>query len=59
MIDTQANREAMPEADISTWLPPNKIAELVYSWADGNNCPENGSFAKLNYKNGSISPEFL
>lgn len=44
----------MPEADTSTWLPPEKIGELVRGWAEGDNCPVNGSFAKLNYKNGCI-----
>ena len=51
MIDTPGNRAAMPDEDKSSWLPPEKIAELVRAWADGENRPENGSFAKLNYKN--------
>lgn len=59
MIDTEANRIAMPDADKSTWLPPEKIAQLVRGWAEGNNTPINGSFAKLNYKNECIIPEFL
>ena len=49
----------MPDADKSTWLPPDKISELIYGWAEGDNRPDNGSFAKLNFKNGSILPEFL
>lgn len=59
MIDTQVNRDAMPDADKSSWLPPEKIAELVRAWADGENRPENGSFAKLEYKNLTVVPEFL
>ena len=59
MIDTPANRTAMPDADISTWLPPEKIADLLRAWANGENRPQNGSFAKLSYKNGSVVPEFL
>jgi hypothetical protein len=49
----------MPDADKSTWLPPNKIAELIRAWADGENRPENGSFPRLTYKSGSIVPEYL
>lgn len=49
----------MPDADTSGWLPPDKIGSLIRGWADGENRPENGSFAKLNFKNGSIVPDFL
>lgn len=49
----------MPDKDTSTWLPPLKIAELIRGWSDGENRPENGSFAILNYKNGTIVPEFV
>ncbi len=28
-IDTPANREAMPDADFSTWTPPERIAEVI------------------------------
>lgn len=59
MIDTPANRESMPDVDKSSWLPPEKIGELLRGWADGENRPENGSFAKLDYKNQTVVPEFL
>ena len=49
----------MPDADKSDWQPPEKIAELVRGWAEGNNRPENGSFAKLVFENGCINTEFL
>jgi len=58
-IDTPANRESMPDADQSTWAPPEKIAQLVQMWASNENRPINGSFAKLNYKNNVVFPEFL
>eukprot|EP00349_Pseudokeronopsis_sp_Brazil_P003157 CAMPEP_0202959534 /NCGR_PEP_ID=MMETSP1396-20130829/3710_1 /ASSEMBLY_ACC=CAM_ASM_000872 /TAXON_ID= /ORGANISM="Pseudokeronopsis sp., Strain Brazil" /LENGTH=67 /DNA_ID=CAMNT_0049678129 /DNA_START=517 /DNA_END=718 /DNA_ORIENTATION=- len=57
MIDTPANREAMPNDDFSKWLPPQKIAELVGSWAEGHNVPDNGSFIKLNFKSGAVVPD--
>lgn len=59
MIDTPANRSAMPDEDKSTWLPPEKIGELIRCWADGENRPENGSFAELNYQNETVVPKFL
>ena len=49
----------MADADKSEWLPPEKMSELIRAWADGENRPINGSFAKLNYKNGVVLPEFL
>lgn len=59
-LDTPANREAMPDAkDKESWLPTDKVASLVRAWADGENRPQNGSFAKLTYKNGAVVPEFL
>ena len=58
-IDTPQNRESMPDADKSSWLPPEKIGELLRAWSDGENRPENGSFAKLIYKNGTVVPEFV
>lgn len=39
MIDTQANRNAMPDADKSTWLPPEKVADILRAWAEGENRP--------------------
>ena len=59
MIDTPTNRDAMPNDDKSGWLPPDKIGELIRAWSDGENRPENGSFAKLEFKNQSVVPEFL
>ena len=59
ILDTPENREMMKDADQSGWQPPEKVAELVRGWAEGENRPENGSFAQLNYENGCIIPEFL
>ena len=59
MIDTAANRESMPDVDKSTWLPTDKVGALIRAWADGENRPQNGSFAKLVYKNEAVVPEFL
>lgn len=31
VIDTEANRQAMPQADFSTWVKPSEIAGVAYS----------------------------
>ena len=49
----------MPDQDTSEWQPPEKIAELVVGWTQGENRPENGSFAKLKYQARTIVPEFM
>ena len=59
VIDTPANREAMPNEDHSKWAPPTGIATMINQWAAGENRPENGSFAKILYGNGVVHPEFL
>ena len=59
VIDTPGNREAMPDADKSEWAPPDKIAAMVKQWAEGENRPANGSFAKVEYKNATVYPTFL
>ena len=59
IIDTPANRKDMPDADKSEWQPPDKIAQLVRGWAQGENRPANGAYARLTYKNECIIPEFL
>ena len=32
-IDTEANRSAMPDADLSSWTPPEHIASELFQWA--------------------------
>ena len=49
----------MPSEDHSKWAPPEKIATMVRQWADHENRPENGSFAKILYDNGMVHPKFL
>lgn len=52
VIDTEANRKNMAGADTSEWLDPDKIAELLRSWADGKNRPNSGSYAILKHDKG-------
>lgn len=53
-LDTKSNREAMSDADKSGWAPPEKVAHLIRRWADGENRPTNGSYAKLIYEQESV-----
>ena len=59
IIDTPMNRKDMPDADHSTWAPPEKIAQMVRGWAQGENRPSNGSFARIEYENGTVFPKFM
>lgn len=59
VLDTEANREAMADADKSGWAPPEKVAYLIRRWADGENRPTNGSYAKLIYEQESVYAKFV
>lgn len=59
IIDTPANRASMPDADTSEWTPLDKLAMMIRQWSDKENRPVNGSFAKVNFKNGVVYPTFL
>lgn len=43
VIDTPANREAMPDADHSKWVPPEEIARVVRFLVSGDSAPIGGA----------------
>jgi NAD(P)-dependent dehydrogenase (short-subunit alcohol dehydrogenase family) len=43
VIDTPANREAMPEADHSKWVPPEQIARVVRFLVSDDSAPTSGA----------------
>ena len=45
----------MPDEDFQTWTNPEKIGDLLKSWADNRNRPLNGSFALIEDKDASVS----
>ncbi len=49
----------MPKANFKEWANPDKIADLLKLWSDGNSRPYNGSFVHLKVNNDLIVPEFL
>ena len=58
ILNTETNRKAMPTADYTKWVHPDKIADLLYLWTKGVNTPKNGSF--VGFKQGKeVIPEFL
>ena len=46
----------MPKADHSKWAKPDHIGQLLRAWVDGLNVPNNGSYAVLKVKNGTVYP---
>jgi NAD(P)-dependent dehydrogenase (short-subunit alcohol dehydrogenase family) len=46
-IDTQANREAMPNADTSKWLSPKAAAEAILQLASPSNMEIDGAVLPL------------
>jgi len=48
ILDTQPNREAMPNADFSTWTNTQDVATILLSWAEGKGkLPQTGSLIKF------------
>lgn len=45
VLDTPANRAAMPDADQSEWTSPDELAEMVRGWADACSSPGGASSA--------------
>lgn len=43
VIDTPANREAMPDADHSKWVPPEQIARVVRFLVSEDSAPTSGA----------------
>lgn len=43
VIDTPANRAAMPDADHSRWVPPDRIARVIRFLASADSAPTTGA----------------
>src|SRR5207244_8965477 len=43
VIDTPANRAAMPDADHSTWVPPAEIARVIRFLLSSDSAPVSGA----------------
>lgn len=59
-IDTDTNRENMPDADFTSWTNPEEIASQVCKWVDEpNSCPKSGSLISCITKNDKTNFEVL
>ena len=58
IIDTPANRTAMPNADFSTWTPTKEIADKIVSYVDSSR-PETGSMLLVATKDNVTSWEVV
>ena len=47
VIDTPANRESMPDADHSTWVPPAEIARVVRFLLSSDSAPLSGALVPV------------
>jgi NAD(P)-dependent dehydrogenase (short-subunit alcohol dehydrogenase family) len=43
VIDTPANREAMPDADHSKWVPPEEIGKVIRFLISDDSAPVSGA----------------
>ncbi|MBA2440165.1 MAG: SDR family oxidoreductase, partial [Thermoleophilaceae bacterium] len=43
VIDTPANRESMPDADWSKWVPPEEIARVIRFLCSEDSAPTSGA----------------
>ena len=43
IIDTPANRQAMPKADHTSWLAPDALADVILFLASDRACAINGA----------------
>jgi NAD(P)-dependent dehydrogenase (short-subunit alcohol dehydrogenase family) len=46
-IDTQANRDSMPDADVSNWVKPDSIAQLIGFLLSDNAAQINGALVPI------------
>jgi len=55
MLDTEANRSAMPTANFEDWTPLDVVAQLLHSWSIGKERPYSGSFITIKTEHGKTS----
>ncbi|EFC42688.1 predicted protein [Naegleria gruberi] len=53
MLDTEANRNAMPNADFSNWTPLDHVSEKIVDWIECREKPVSGSLIKIVTEHGN------
>nr|AGU68130.1 6,7-dihydropteridine reductase [Strigomonas oncopelti] len=51
-LDTQGNREAMPDASRAEWTPLGDVADKIVGWSSNEVCPASGSLVHIVTKTG-------
>eukprot|EP00455_Lapot_gusevi_P004386 TRINITY_DN11819_c0_g1_i5.p1 TRINITY_DN11819_c0_g1~~TRINITY_DN11819_c0_g1_i5.p1 ORF type:complete len:245 (-),score=69.09 TRINITY_DN11819_c0_g1_i5:51-755(-) len=55
VLDTPANRQAMPQADVSAWTPLSEVANKLLSWLRGVDRPASGSLLAIHTSQGETT----
>jgi NAD(P)-dependent dehydrogenase (short-subunit alcohol dehydrogenase family) len=60
MLDTPANRAAMPDADTTSWTPVDAVADHVFGWCSGEiAAPQTGLVYKIVSDNSKKTTQFI
>jgi len=59
MLDTPANRAAMPDSDRNNWTSLDTVANKVYEWCSGADKPETGKVYKIVTDNSTNTTKFI
>lgn len=59
IMDTPRNRLDMPDANRSSWISTEGVANLLKDWAENKNRPENGSYLLLKNEKGAVVHQFV
>jgi hypothetical protein len=52
ILDTEQNRQAMPDADVNTWANLDEVAEQIESWCADPSPVQNGHVYFIDKKSG-------
>uniref|UniRef100_A0A7S4IAM6 Dihydropteridine reductase n=1 Tax=Vannella robusta TaxID=1487602 RepID=A0A7S4IAM6_9EUKA len=56
-LDTQTNRQGMPNANFDDWTPLDTVANMLLKWSKNEDRPETGSLIKITTKSKETSFE--
>nr|AGU68202.1 6,7-dihydropteridine reductase [Strigomonas galati] len=52
-LDTEGNRQAMPDASRAEWTPLGEVADKIIAWSNNESCPPSGSLVRIATKDGA------
>ncbi len=59
MLDTPANRAAMPDANRNTWTQLDDVADKIFEWVSGRSVPNSGTVYKIVSDNSKGETNFI